>query len=139
MKAKEINFNDIQKGDVSFFKKKILKDDIRHFAEVSGDFNPLHVDKEYSKKTEFGGTIAHGMFLGALVSRLVGMEFPGKKSLLMKETLEFKKPARIGDILCIRGSVVHKSESTRIVELLIEISTKKELIASGSVQVRVLP
>jgi acyl dehydratase len=138
MIAKEINFDDIKKGDSTSFGITIKENDLQKFAEISGDFNPLHVDEAYAKGTEFGGRIVHGMFLGALVSRLVGMELPGKKALLLKETLEFKKPARIGDRVTVKGSVVHKSEALRLVELSVEIRTEKDLLANGSAHVRVL-
>lgn len=136
MNAKDLKFEDIKKGDAAFFAVTVTEGDLRKFAELSGDYNPIHVDKEYSK--DFGGRIVHGMFLGALVSRLVGMEMPGKRALLMKETLEFKKPARIGDSVGVSGIVVHKSEGLRLLELLVEIKSEKELLASGSVYVRVL-
>lgn len=138
MTAKEINFTDIQKGDSASFSVTITESDAEKFAEISGDYNPLHIDEAYAKGTEFGGRVVHGMFLGALVSRLVGMELPGKKALLLKETLEFKKPARIGDRITVKGSVAHKSEAFRLVELSVEIRTEKELLANGSVHVRVL-
>jgi len=138
MKAKELKFEDSKKGDSAFFEVIVSESDVQNFAELSGDFNPLHNDEVYAKGTEFGKRIVHGMFLCSLVSRFVGMELPGKKALLMKEMLEFKKPAYIGDTLIVKGIVVHKSEATRILEILIEIRTKKELLASGSVHVRVL-
>jgi 3-hydroxybutyryl-CoA dehydratase len=138
MKAKEVKFEDIKKGHTASFKKVITENDVQKFAELSGDKNPLHVDERYATTTVFGRRIIHGMFIGALVSRLVGMELPGKRALLMEETLKFKKPAHIGDTLTVKGVVVHKSEATRILELLIEIHTEKELLVSGSVQVIVL-
>ena len=128
MKAKEKNLEDINIGDSASFKRVITDDDLIKFANVSGDYNPLHIKDK----------VVHGMFMGALVSRLVGMELPGKKAMLIKECMEFKKPARVGDALTIKGNVVFKSQSSRIIELLIEIKKDKELLASGSAHVRVL-
>jgi acyl dehydratase len=139
MKPKKKKFNDIKKGDMSVFEITIKENDVQKFAELSGDYNPLHVDEEYAKKTEFNGRVVHGMFLGSLVSRFVGMEIPGEKALLLKETLEFKKPARIGDTLTIKGTVIHKSESLSLLELAMEIRNQKEVLVIGSVFVRVLP
>jgi 3-hydroxybutyryl-CoA dehydratase len=139
MKAKDLKFEDIKKGDTAFFTVTVTENDLKKFAELSGDYNPLHTDEEYAKKTEFNGRVIHGMFLGALVSRFVGMELPGKKALLLKETLEFKKPTRVGDILTVQGTVIHKSESLSLLELSMEIRNQKELLAIGSAFVRVLP
>ena len=139
MKAREISFWEIKTGDTASFEKTVTADDIIAFADISGDHNPLHVDGEYALGTEFGGVIAHGMFIGALVSRLIGMELPGQKSLLLKESLEFKKAVRIGDTLLLVGMVVFKSETTRIVEVSIRVHNQlKELIASGDIHVKVL-
>ncbi len=138
MIAKDLKFEDIKKGDSSSFEVTITESDIQKFAELSGDYNPLHVDEEYANETEFVGRVVHGMFLGSLVSRFVGMELPGKKALLLKETLEFKKPARIGDRIIVKGAVVYKSEPLRLIELLMEIRTEKELLVSGSVYAGVL-
>jgi len=128
MKPKEKNLDDINVGDLASFERTITDDDIIKFADISGDYNPLHLD----------GKVVYGMFLGALVSRLVGMELPGKYALLFKECMEFKKPARVGDTLTVKGAVIFKSQASRIIELAIEIRKDKELLASGSAHVRVL-
>ncbi|MDO8743459.1 MAG: MaoC/PaaZ C-terminal domain-containing protein [Candidatus Azambacteria bacterium] len=128
MKAKEKKLDDINVGDSASFEETITDEMMIKFADISGDYNPLHIE----------GKVVYGMLLGALVSRLVGMELPGKYALLMKECLEFKKPARVGDTLTVKGSVVFKSQASRIIELAIEINKDKELLASGSAHVRVL-
>ena len=128
MKAKEKNLEDINVGNSASFERTVTDDDLVNFAALSGDCNPLHLE----------GKVVYGMFLGVLMSRLIGMELPGKKALLVKECLEFKKPARVGDTLSVKGSVIFKSQSSRLIELLIEIRKDKELLASGSAHVRVL-
>ena len=128
MKAKEKNLEDINVGDSASFERTVTDDDLVNFAALSGDYNPLHLE----------GKVVYGMFLGVLMSLLIGMELPGKKALLIKECLEFKKPARVGDTLTVKGSVIFKSQASRIIELLIEIRKGKEILASGSAHVRVL-
>jgi acyl dehydratase len=132
-------FEDIAVGDTAAFEHAVTQKDVLQFAQLSGDYNPLHMDEGYAARTEFNGTIVHGLFLGSLVSRLVGMELPGQKALLLEESLAFKKPARIDDALTVWGSVAHKSESTRILEIAVRVSRKDELLVQGIVRVRVLP
>ena len=86
----------------------------------------------------FKDRVVYGMFMCTLGSRLVGMELPGKRALLVKEYLEFKKPARIGDKLLVKGVVIHRSQALKMIELSIEITNGKELLASGSAHVKVL-
>lgn len=138
MRAKEISFNEINIGDKASFEREITNDDVNKFADVSGDHNPLHMDLDYAKSTKFNKRIIHGMFLGALVSRLVGMELPGKYALLIRESLEFKKPAVIGDKIIVSGHVTSKSNSSRMVEISIEIMSAEELLVKGLVSVILL-
>ena len=111
-------------------KKKIehtiTKEEVKKFAALSGDFNPIH--------THDG--VVHGMFLGALVSRLIGMELPGPGALMIKESLEFKKPARVGDTVTITGVIVHRSEAAQLIEIAIEITRNREILAVGSAHVK---
>ena len=138
MKAKEKNFEDIKLGESVSFERTVSDSDLTKFADLSGDYNPLHIDSDYAASTEFNGRVVYGMFLGALVGRLVGMELPGKKALLLKECLEFKSPARIGDDLLVKGEVVHKSQFSQLIELRIEISRGKEILVVGSACVKIL-
>lgn len=138
MKAKKINFDDIKTGDSVSFDKIISETDMTKFADISGDYNPLHLDEKYAKNTEFKGRVVYGMLMCAMVSRLVGMEMPGEKALLVKECLEFKKPARIGDKLKIKGIIMHKSQVSRLLEIKIEICKGEKLLTTGTAHVKVL-
>lgn len=135
---KNKNFNDLKIGETASFERQIIEKDLIRFAEISGDYNPLHLDKKYAQKTVFKDRIVYGMFLGALVSRLIGMELPGRKALLVKECLEFKKPARVGDKILLQGRIVHKSPALRLLEITVKIMKAKELLVSGTVFVKML-
>lgn len=137
-KAAVRTYASLKTGESASLKRTITAKDVDAFAELSGDHNPLHVEPEYAKETQFKRVVVHGMFLGALVSQLVGMNMPGAYSLLMKETLEFKKPVFIDDTVAVVGTIVHKSPAARLVEISIEISRKSEVIASCTVHVRLL-
>ncbi len=135
--ADDRSFISLQVGDTSSFERRISEDDVRAFAVLSGDYNPLHMDDAYARSTPFGGRVVHGMLLAAMISRLVGMQLPGKRALLMKESLEFKKPIRIGDMVKVEGAVVNVSIATHIVELEIHIYAESIIVVTGHVQVQV--
>ena len=97
------------------------------------------MDDAYASSTPYAGRIVHGMFLGALVSRLVGMQLPGKRALLVKESLEFKKPVRIGEVVRVSGVVTQVSVATRLIELNVQITVADMLVADGVVHVQVRP
>lgn len=107
-------FGSLNKGETVTFYRSISECDVDCFAQLSGDNNPLHLDNVYAQSTPYGERIVHGMFLGLLLSRLVGKHLPGRRALLMKESLEFKKPVRIGDTVTASGWLVSKSERRRV-------------------------
>ena len=132
------NFESIKIGHTASFEKLITEKDVAKFAEVSGDCNPLHLNKKYAAKTKFKGRIVHGMFLGALVSRLIGMQLPGKRALLIKARLEFKKPARVGDKILVKGRVIHHSPALKLLEIAVEIRKNREILVTGAVHTQVM-
>jgi len=132
------DFADISVGEKASFQKEIDERDVDDFIKVSGDNNPLHADGKYAANMEFKKRVVHGMYLGALVSRLIGTQLPGKRALLLKEALEFKKPVFIGDTVHVSGTVLYKSQSARILEISIEIRREDTTVVKGVVHVRVL-
>lgn len=131
-------FNEITVGESASFIHQITKKNVEDFAHLSGDKNPLHTDEAYAKETKFSGRIVHGLFLAALVSRLAGMYLPGKRCLLLSEELIFKLPARINDEVEVMGTVVSKSQSTKIIEIKIEIKRRPDFLAEGAIKTQIL-
>jgi len=121
-------------------KKRITQEDINRYAEVSRDFNPIHIDEDFARKTPLGGTIAHGMLVLAYVSQMMTMAF-GKDWLTGgKLSVRFKAPARPGDIVNINGKVVkvEKSGEQSIVGCELLCSNQNgDAIIIGETEVRV--
>ncbi len=99
-------FEDLEVGKKAFLKKTITEADLSHFIAITGDMNPLHVDKTFAEKTFFGQRIAHGMLSASLFSTLVGMHIPGLGAIYKSQTLEFLRPVFIGDTLCAWFEIV---------------------------------
>ena len=138
MNAQEWLFHELQIDQQASYQYRVAEKDLDAFAQVSGDMNPLHMDPVFAKDEQFHGRVAHGMFLGALVSQLVGMRLPGLYSLILTEQLDFKKPVYIGDELFIEGRIRHRSEATKIIEIQISIIRNGESVSEGMVRVRLL-
>ncbi|MEJ2201697.1 MAG: MaoC family dehydratase, partial [Desulfuromonadaceae bacterium] len=84
-------------GQRSCLTKKFSAPEIETFAAISLDRNPLHLDAEYAKNTPFGGRIVHGMLVAGLISALIGQELPGEGSILLRFSMSFIRPVRIGE------------------------------------------
>jgi 3-hydroxybutyryl-CoA dehydratase len=138
MEIKDISIDAIKTGETISFKRIFTEKDVEIFAQLSGDMNPLHMNDAYAKTTKFGRRLVHGMLLGSLCSKLVGMYIPGKKCLYLGQTLVFKKPVFIEDTVTVIGKVTSKSLSTRIVKIAISIMKDKEEVANGEAITQIL-
>lgn len=96
---------DLKAGDTAEAAHVVTDADIRAFAAVSGDHNPVHLDEEFAQTTRFKGRIAHGMLSAAYISALMAAELPGPGSIYISQTLNFKRPVRIGDEVVTRVTV----------------------------------
>lgn len=133
--ASNISYSDIQIGAVYTFERIFSEKDLAEFARLTGDFNPLHVDREFGAKSKFKQNIVHGMLAGSLFSTLVGMYCPGENSIYLSQTLKFKNPIFPGDKLIVKGTVMNKNDSIRIVTLKTEIFVKDVAVISGEAKV----
>jgi 3-hydroxybutyryl-CoA dehydratase len=92
-------------GDSASLTKTITDADIRAFAELSGDRNPIHLDDEYAATTRFGRRIAHGMLTASLISTVLGTELPGIGTVYLSQNSQFVAPVYPGDTVTARVTV----------------------------------
>ena len=129
-KINEYFFDEINVGMKKQFNKIISESMVNDFAKLSGDYNPLHVNEEYARQTNFKKRVCHGMLLTSFFSRLIGMYLPGKQALLFSQSLNFVNPCFINDKITIYGKVISKNESTKtiIVNTNITNQEKKKIV-----------
>ena len=105
-------------GEQSSITRKILKEDILTFAKLTGDYNPIHVNEEYAKKSLFKENIAHGLLIGGLISAVLGMKLPGPGAIYLSQTFNFKIPVKIGDEITATAQILEilkrENRSTRM-------------------------
>ncbi|WP_087974653.1 MaoC family dehydratase [Oceanobacillus rekensis] len=93
-------------GDSASFSRTVTETDFVMFAGLSGDYNPIHVDKEYAKNTFFRKRISLGLLTASFLSRLLGMHIPGPGSIYVSQTLYFTEPVYIGDTITALAEVI---------------------------------
>src|SRR5687767_6314402 len=104
-------------GD-KFSTQRLVTDElIRRFADVSGDYNPIHLDEEFAKSTRFGRRIAHGMLTGAFISAVLGYELTERKIVYLSQTLKFVAPVFIDDTVTTTATIINIREDKPIVTL----------------------
>ena len=85
----------IKKGMTVSYSQTITDADIKAYAGLSGDHNPIHVSKEYAIASRYGKRIAHGLMSAGFFSALYGNRFPGPGSVYVSQNLKFKRPVYI--------------------------------------------
>ncbi|NVM16710.1 MAG: MaoC family dehydratase [Candidatus Lokiarchaeota archaeon] len=103
-----VKFDDYKVGDSAKFTKTITEEDVMKFAEVTGDFNPIHVNPEYARTQMFGKQVAHGALSSGLISAVLGTKLFGPGILYGGQTVKFIKPVFFGDTLTAIGTVKEK-------------------------------
>ncbi|HLY80375.1 MAG TPA: MaoC family dehydratase [Caulobacteraceae bacterium] len=88
---------DLEIGQTAELRRTVAESDIQAFAAVTGDENPVHLDEAYAAATQFKGRIAHGMLSAGYISAVLGTQLPGPGAIYVSQTLNFRRPVRIGD------------------------------------------
>ncbi len=121
-------------------KKTVTQENINLYAEASQDFNPIHIDEGFAKKTPLGGTIAHGMLILAYVSQMMAAAFGRRWLVGGKLNVRFKAPARPGDTITMSGKIsrLEKNVGQTIINCDVLCSNQKgELVITGEAKLGV--
>jgi len=121
-------------------KKTVTQENINLYAEASRDFNPIHIDEDFARKTPLGGTIAHGMLVLAYVSQMMTAAFGEAWLTGGKLNIRFRNPARPGDTLTINGQIRRLEKTGKQTKVDCEISVhnqKEEAIITGEASLEV--
>ena len=89
--------NEITVGMEAHYSQTITDSDVKMFAGVSGDKNPIHMSDEYAETSRFKKRIVHGLMLASYFSSLFGTRLPGEGCVYVSQNLKFKKPVYLGD------------------------------------------
>jgi len=126
-------YDEVKVGDGFGTSVTVTETHIVLGSGMFGDFNPLHVDEEFSRQSMFGGRILHGPFASALVSAPVGNYFAGTAIAYLEHACRFKAPVRAGDTVATRWTVTAKLDKPKhkggIVVLRCEAKNQKGEIA----------
>jgi len=131
--ATEFSF---QPGDGFSFERYISADDVKKFAEVVGDLNPVHFDAEFAEASFFKKRIVHGAFLAGLISKILGMDFPGQGTIYISQNSVFKRPVYVDTTVKVEVKVTEVlTEKRRLVLDTTVLNEKNEVCLAGSATV----
>ncbi|MEW6596573.1 MAG: MaoC family dehydratase [Pseudomonadota bacterium] len=130
-------FEDLTVGQSASRRHVVSDADIRAFAEVSGDHNPVHVDEAFAAATPFKGRIAHGMLSGAYISALIAGELPGPGAIYISQVLNFKRPVRINDELVTTVTITALDEAKGRATLATVCTVNDKAVVEGAAVIMV--
>lgn len=132
-------FDEISVGLEQHFSVTVDADKLDKFLEISGDTNPLHTDREYSKSKGFADRVVYGMLTSSFYSALVGVYLPGLYSVLQGVDIQFSKPVYIEDKLKISGKVSYINEAYKQIEIKAFIANQNnEKVSKATIKVGVM-
>lgn len=116
-------------GESQKISKTISETDVYLFAGISGDFNPVHVNRVVAEESLFGKQIAHGILVGSFLSNVIGMKLPGPGTIYMEQDMKFLKPVYIGDTVTAQVEVSEViNETKNILKLSTQVLNQNEEI-----------
>jgi 3-hydroxybutyryl-CoA dehydratase len=107
----------IRVGDTAEFSKTITDADVRVFADLTGDHNPVHLDEDYASNTRFKRRVAHGMLTASLISSVLANKLPGEGTVYLSQSLKFVAPVYLDDTVTARVTVTDVREDKPIATL----------------------
>ena len=127
-------------GDTFSISREVTDELIRRFAEVSGDYNPIHLDEEFAAKTQFGKRIAHGMLGASFISAVLGYQLSERKVVYLGQALRFLAPVFIGDTVTAKAVVreIRADKPVVTIETTCE-NQNGELLITGEGKIMLLP
>lgn len=126
----------IHVGDIAEFSKTISGKDVQTFADLTGDYNPVHLDEDYARETRFGRRIAHGMLTASLISSVIAHKLPGEGTIYLGQTLQFLAPVYLDDTVTARVTVVKIREDKPIATLeTVCVNQRGEMLIKGEATV----
>lgn len=123
----------IRLGDFLTTTRVVTKQSIESFAKCTGDFNPIHLDEEYARKSRFGRCIAHGMLSATLFPSLFATGIPG--SVYLSQSLKFTAPVFVDDEVCATVTVTKIGRNGKLVECETICKVLDKVVISGTASI----
>ena len=133
----KIPLEEIKVGMSVSYSQTITDSDVKAFAGISGDKNPVHLDENYAQKSRFKKIIAHGMMTASYFSALFGTKIPGEGCVYTHQSLNFKIPIYIGDTVTATVSVTSIDLGKRRVKFETTCKVKNKVVTDGEAELYV--
>ncbi|MFA0036552.1 MaoC family dehydratase [Vibrio chagasii] len=123
-------------GQTATIEKMLDKQTVEGFASISEDYNPIHLDEDFAKTTQFERPIVHGMLASSLISGLLASKVPGAGSIYLGQSLKFLRPIFVGETVTAKVEVISVREDKPIAVISTQVlSSNGEVAVDGEATV----
>jgi len=127
----DYSIHDIKIGMTASYTQMITDNEIKSYAALSGDDNPVHMDEEYAANSRFGRRIAHGMISSGFFSQIFGKKIPGPGCVYVSQSLKFKRPVYLDDTVTATVVVTDVNHDKKIVTFDTFCKVKNKVVITG--------
>lgn len=131
----KIPIDQIKIGMNVSYSQTITDADIKAFAGISGDRNPLHLDEEYAQNSRYKKRVAHGLMTASYFSALFGTKIPGEGCVYISQSLQFKRPVYIGDTVTALVEVTKIDMDNKRVRFRTTCKVKNKIVTDGEAEI----
>ena len=123
---------DLIVGQKAFRSLTLTAEHVRAYAEITGDYNPLHFDEGFASKTKFGKLVVQGGLTTGLLHALVAMDMPGPGTVFLSQNWKFTAPVFIGDTITAQAEVVSVHATKPVTQLKMIVTRQEgEMVLEG--------
>jgi len=135
MSIRRIHIEEISIGMCASYSQTITDADVKAFAGLSGDNNPVHMSDEYAEQSRFGRRIAHGLFSTSFFSAIFGTRLPGEGCVYVSQSVKFLKPVYIGDTVTATVTVksIDTNKSRVFFDTICTVKNKKVITGEAEI------
>lgn len=132
---KSFTITEITIGMTASYSQTISDADVKAFAGISGDHNPVHLSEEYAKSSRFKNRIAHGLLTASFFSAIFGTKLPGEGCVYAGQNLQFKKPVYLGDTVVAKVTVIAIDVLKKRVTFETVCTVKNRVVTTGTAEI----
>ena len=129
-----LKIENIKVGMSESYSQTITDADVKVFAGISGDRNPVHMSDEYAENSRYKKRIAHGMISSSFFSALFGTKLPGPGCVYVNQSLSFKRPVYIGDTVIAIVTVTEIDEKKNRIFFNTICKVKNKIVIDGKAE-----
>jgi acyl dehydratase len=123
---------DLHVGQKAVRTMTLTAQHVKTYAEMTGDYNPLHFDKNFTSRTKFKNPVVQGGLTTGLLHALVAMYMPGPGTVFLSQDWKFTAPVFIGDTISAEAEILSIHEKKPVTQLRVTVTRQSgEVVLEG--------